>query len=212
MRRVLAFFGAFNPPTVAHVEAARFALEQTGREGVIFVPSKCKYIRDEQGKDFAFSDGQRLEMLRRAAGSRPWMALTDWELTQPEQPRTYVTLCHLRDEGFEPALLMGSDKLPELEHIWLHVGEIAREFGIVCMARGADACAAMIEKDAYLRTLSPYIQLVEPPEALRGVSSTGVRQRMAQIIALREEIASMVPREILPMLDGRENIDKGRNR
>ena len=46
MKRVLAFFGAFNPPTVAHVESARFAMERTGREGVVFVPSKSVYIRE----------------------------------------------------------------------------------------------------------------------------------------------------------------------
>lgn len=38
MSGALAFFGAFNPPTVAHLELARFALEQTGRERAIFVP------------------------------------------------------------------------------------------------------------------------------------------------------------------------------
>ena len=51
MKRVLAFFGAFNPPTVAHIELARFAMERTGRDGVVFVPSKSVYIRGEQGKD-----------------------------------------------------------------------------------------------------------------------------------------------------------------
>ena len=48
----LAFFGAFNPPTVAHLELARFALEALGAEQVIFVPSKSMYIRGKQGKDF----------------------------------------------------------------------------------------------------------------------------------------------------------------
>ena len=79
MKRVLAFFGAFNPPTVAHLDVARVAMEKTGREGVVYVPSKSVYIHDEQGKDFAYSDRQRLEMLRRAAASRPCVEVTDWE-------------------------------------------------------------------------------------------------------------------------------------
>ena len=41
MKRVLAFFGAFNPPTTAHLELADFARKATGREGVIFVPSQA---------------------------------------------------------------------------------------------------------------------------------------------------------------------------
>ncbi len=201
MKRVLAFFGAFNPPTIAHIEAARLAMEATGREGVVYVPSKAVYIRDEQEKDFAFSDWQRFEMLRRAAESRPWMVVTDWELRQEAQPRTYETLCHLRDEGYALALLIGSDKLPELEHGWKHVGDIAREFGFVCNGRGTDECEAMIREDPYLSTLSDYIQVVGASDRLRGVSSTGVRRRLSRIRALKREVQALVPNEVLPLLD-----------
>ena len=33
--------------------------------------------------------------------------LTDLELLEATQPRTYDTLCRLREEGYEPALLLG---------------------------------------------------------------------------------------------------------
>jgi nicotinate (nicotinamide) nucleotide adenylyltransferase len=200
MKRVLAFFGAFNPPTVAHLDVARVAMEKTGREGVVYVPSKSVYIHDEQGKDFAYSDRQRLEMLRRAAASRPWMEVTDWEIRAEIQPRTYETLCHLRNEGYAPSLLVGSDKLPELEHGWRHVAEIAREFGFVCASRGADECADMIRKDPYLATLADCIQVVGTPDALRSVSSTAVRQRLSEIRALWREVGALVPPEVLPIL------------
>ena len=200
MKRVLAFFGAFNPPTVAHVELARFAMEQTGREGVVFVPSKSVYIRGEQGKDFAYGDRKRLEMLRRAAETRPWMAVSDIEVNAEAQPRTYETLCRLRDAGHRPALLLGSDKLGELETGWRYVEEIAREFGFVCMSRGTDECARMLREDAYLATLAPHIQIVETPAALREVSSTAVRQKLSEIRALRREVAALVPEEVLPLL------------
>ena len=198
--KALAFFGAFNPPTVAHIQLAEFALRATGREKVIFVPSKAAYIKDEQGKDFAYTDGQRLCMLQKAAESRPWMAVTGWEMEQPRQPRTYETLCHLRAEGIDVALLLGSDKLPELEHGWLHVEEIAKEFGIVCMSRGGDECARMIQDDVYLHSLAPYITVLDTPEATKGVSSTAVRRRVAEIQRLQAEIAAMVPEEIMGML------------
>ena len=200
MRRVLAFFGAFNPPTVAHVEMGRIAMAATGREGVIYVPSKSVYIRDEQGKDYAYSDRQRLEMLRRAAASRPWMAVSDWEIEREVQPRTYETLCHLREAGYAPTLLIGSDKLKELEHGWRHVEDIARKFGFVCTSRGADGCASMIRQDPYLATLANYIEVVETPDALREVSSTAVRQRLSRIQALWLEVGTLVPAAILPML------------
>ena len=200
MKRVLAFFGAFNPPTVAHLQLAEFALSETGREQVIFVPSKSVYIRDEQGKDFAYSDGRRLGMLRLTAESRPWMRVTDWEMQQQHQPRTYETLCHLRDEGIEASLLMGSDKLPELEHGWQNVENIAKEFGIVCLSRGEDQCEEMIEKDAYLHSLAPYITVLHTPDETKAVSSTAVRRRVAEIQKLKEEISALVPKDILPLL------------
>ena len=80
------------------------------------------------------------------------------------------------------------------------VEDIAREFGFVCLTRGGDACAEMIAGDAYLSRLSPYIEIVETPEALRNVSSTAVRQHMAQIRALQGEIERMVPQAVLPLL------------
>ena len=200
MKRVLAFFGAFNPPTTAHVELARFAMEQTGREGVVFVPSKSAYIQGEQGKDSAYSDALRLKMLNILAGNRPWMEVSAMELHAEHQPRTYDTLCRLRQAGVDPALLIGSDKLPELEHEWLHVQEIAREFGFVCLARGADACAGLIANDPYLRALAPYIQVLESPPELRDISSTRVRALMAQLRAVKREIIDLVPGDILGML------------
>lgn len=199
-RPVLAFFGAFNPPTVAHVELARLAMERTGREGVVFVPSQSVYIEGEQGKDFAYTDEERLAMLRRVAATRPWMAVEDLELRCQTQPRTYDTLCRLEERGYAPTLLFGSDKLAELEHGWRHVEDIARRFGFVCLTRGGDDCARMLAEDPYLRALAPFIRLVETPEALRGVSSTEARRAVAQMRALQRTLAALVPEEALPLL------------
>ena len=197
MTKALAFFGAFNQPTAAQLGLAEFALRQTGREQAVFVPSKSVYIRGEQGKDFAYTDAQRLNMLEKAAQTRPWMKVSDWEMRQPRQPRSYETLCHLREEGIQASLLFGSDKLPELEHGWLHVREIAEEFGFVVLCRGGDECRKMIAEDPYLRTLSPHITVLDTPEETRGVSSTQVRM-------LVRELGTLVPQEILPLLFNQE--------
>ncbi len=200
MKKTLAFFGAFNPPTAAHLALAEFAMKQTGAEKVLFVPSKSQYIRVTQGKDFAYGEKQRLEMLRRAAENRPWMEVTDIEIRMEEQPRTYKTLCLLREKGQEASLLIGSDKLAEMETGWRHVENIASEFGITVLTRGADECGRMIQESAFLTTLSPWITVLETPAETRNVSSTAVRIRMAEIRALQAEIGGMVPEEILTLL------------
>ena len=196
MKKALAFFGAFNPPTTAHLELARYALEQTGRETAVFVPSRSAYIREEQGKDYAYSDRARLAMLRAAREKRPWMAVTDYELTLDHQPRSYETLCRLKEEGYDAALLMGSDKLTELETNWKYVREIAEEFGIVCMERAGDDCGEIIRGSAFLTELMPYITVLKTPEETKNISSTQVRE----LITRGETPEGLLPGEILGLL------------
>ena len=202
MQTYLAFFGAFNPPTKAHIMLAELARVKTGRDKVIFVPSKMLYIRDEQGKNLAYPDEQRLRMLRSIAKSRPWMEVYDGEIRQIKQPRTYETLCALREEGKVCSLLLGSDKLPELEHGWMYVRQIAEEFGIVCLKRNGDDIVRLISEDEYLSSLAPYITLIDSPDEMQFVSSSAVRERIIGIRRLKEELKSMVPPEILPIITG----------
>ena len=192
MKKVLAFFGAFNPPTTAHLELADFARKATGREGVIFVPSRAAYIRGFQQKDGAYSDAVRLEMLETLAKTRPWMRVCSWELEQETQPRSYVTLCHLREEGYAPSLLVGSDNLKVFSG-WKYVPEIAREFGIVCLDRGQDSCREIIENDPVLKSLAEYIEVPEIPGTWRDISSTAVRSRIRDAGDAEERFRALPP-------------------
>ena len=162
----------------------------------MFIPSKMTYIRDIQKKDYAFTDEQRLAMLHRIAADHPWMKVTDYELTRTNQPRTYETLCMLWQGGYTPSLLIGSDKLPELEHGWKYVEEIVHEFGIVVMSRNHEDCRRMIENDPYLSSLRSGITIVDSPEAYQDVSSSAVREQILQIREARERIEQMVPAEL----------------
>jgi len=197
MKNVLAFCGAFNPPTRAHLGLAEFAFRASGREGVIFVPSRTDYIRNDQGKDGALSGGMRLAMLKKLAETRPWMKVTDRELREAAQPRTYVTLCSLRADGWSPSLLVGSDKLPELS-TWKYMPDLIREFGIVCLARGGDDCRGIIGSDPFLKELQEHITLLDTPDNWKDISSSKVREALRQ--NRQKDLARMVPEEILPLL------------
>ncbi len=199
--KALVFGGAFNPPTKAHIDLARSAVEQTGFEKVIFVPSKMRYITEDQQKDYAFDDHARLAMLRRIAEGKAWMEVSDYELQCAEQPRTYRTLCHLREEGYECRLLFGSDKLVELQTGWRHVEEIASEFGIVCMERYGDDCRRIIAEDPYLNSLSEHIAVIETPEEYHGVSSTEVRREYMRMCRSFAKLQKMVPEELEGLKD-----------
>lgn len=200
MKHVLAFFGAFNPPTRAHLELADFARRKTGAGGVIFVPSRTDYIRNDQGKDSAFSNEARLEMLNTLAESRPWMLVSGWELQQETQPRSYITLCRLREEGYAPSLLLGSDNLRQLSSGWKYVPEIAHEFGIVCLARSVDSCETIIRESPLLSSLSDCITVLETPDEWKEISSSAVREALRQP-RNPDALARMIPGEIIHLVD-----------
>jgi len=197
MKNILAFCGAFNPPTRAHLGLADFAWRNTGREGVMFVPSRSDYIRNDQRKNGVLSGEKRLALLRKLAETRPWMLVTDQELCQPSQPRTYVTLCMLRDEGYSPTLLLGSDKLPELS-TWKYMPDLILEFGIVCLTRGADSCSRIIGEDPFLRDVKDRITVLETPDDWKSISSSAAREALRE--GRRDDLTRLVPPEIVGML------------
>ncbi|MCR5230261.1 MAG: hypothetical protein K6D03_09055 [Solobacterium sp.] len=202
MKRALVFGGAFNPPTRAHIELADYARRSVGFDYVIFVPTKKVYIREDQGKDFAFDDQTRLDMLGRIASSKEWMQVSDYEICAGKQPRTYETLCRLKETtGMELKLLFGSDKLEELQTGWKYVDGIMREFGVVCMVRNNDRAEELIENDAYLKSLSPYITVVATPEKYQSTSSTEVRKEIVRYQEIKCHLEQMVPEELEGLKD-----------
>ncbi len=158
---------------------------------MIFIPSKSDYIKTEQGKDFAFSDSERLQMLRTIAELNPWMAVSDSELKLDHQPRTYDTLCSLRTDDLLLRLLLGSDKLMELEHGWLHVLEICQEFGIAVMVRGNDPVEQMIDSDPFLSSLKQYFTVIHTPDTWQNISSTAVRRAFEE--NRLDTVSEMIP-------------------
>lgn len=195
MSRSLAFFGAFNPPTRAHIDLAEFALQETGSKDVIFVPSKSTYITEDQKKSFAFSDKDRIDMLKKIADNRSWMRFTDIEMRQSEQPRTYNTLCMLRDLGESPSLLLGADKLEELDHLWRNVDKISDEFGIVCMDRSGINCENLIQNSPFLTSLN--IKVIHVPSAYQNISSSLIRESLLQLYNVQQTLQDLLPQELI---------------
>ena len=180
MSKGLLFGGAFNPPTKAHIDCARIAMQQSGYDHVVFVPSKEIYIRYDQKKDYVYSDEKRLAMLECIAEQEAWMCVSDYEITSDHQPRTYETLCALKPQGFDCALLFGSDKLQEFSSAWRYPEQIAQEFGIVCMSRNGLDTEKIIENDPLLVLLQQYITIVEIPDIYQNVSSSEVRKMLKE--------------------------------
>lgn len=195
MKKVLAFFGAFNPPTKAHIDLAEFAMKQTNCEEVIFVPSKSEYIIEKQNKNFAFSDDERIYMLDKLINNHPWIRVTNHDIMAETQPRSYDTLCWLRDAFHRPSLLIGADQLSDMEEKWTHVHEIAREFGIVCLSRKAFSTESILRSN-FWKDIAQYVQVIETPANTRWISSSSVRNYIAEIQEADRLLRKDVPEEI----------------
>ena len=102
----------------------------------------------------------------------------------------------MKEQGYACRLLFGSDKLPELKTGWKHVEEIAKEFGIVCMARYNDDCEKMIADDSYLSNLSQYIEIVHTPKEYHHISSTEVRKQFLIAKDAIQILRDTLPKEL----------------
>ena len=200
MKKILTFCGAFNPPTLAHIHLAKKAMDETGREGVVFVPSKMSYISEEQKKNYAYTDEQRLQMLQTISLHQSWMEVSDWEIRKEQQPRTYETLCCLRDQGMDPALLCGFDKLAEMEYAWKCVDRILTEFGIVCLERNGQDVEKFLRETPFFHPYLDRVRVVKTESVYQEISSSQAREILLQIRQLREALRSMVPEEIVELL------------
>lgn len=194
MIKALMFGGAFNPPTIAHIQLAEYAKKMTKSDVVIFVPTKMTYIKNDQQKDFAFNDEVRYEMLQKIASTRDWMVVSDFEIKAETQPRTYMTLLHLKDEGYACKLLFGSDKLKELKTGWMYMKEITEQFGIACMKRRNDDFQSIMDNNPYIKSISSYIDMIDTPDDFQMISSSIVRHLFDE--GKYKEIDQLIPEEL----------------
>ncbi len=192
--KVLFYGGAFNPVSKAHIELANYVRTSLQFDKVIFMPTKDQYIKHDEGKDFVIKDEKRKKLLEVVAKENDWMIVSDYELNLESQPRTYETLCFLRNEGYDLKLLIGSDWLLKLNSGWKYVDEIMHEFGVVLMTRNHDDIEQIIENDAYLKQYKDYITCITTPSFYQNISSTKIRH--ALFSENIQELEQMLPKEI----------------
>lgn len=194
--RVLFFGGAFNPLTNAHLFLAKEVKDAFSFDKVIFVPTKSKYILKTEEKEFSFSEEERLTMLRDVSETHDFMEVSDIEIKEEEQPRTYLTMKKLQKEGCDLTLMIGSDWLSSLRTKWMYVDEILDEFSLLVIRRNHDDIAKIIEEDPYLYERKMKIRFYNPKGNYQNVSSSYVRTLLKNFTKNEEEIKSLVPEQV----------------
>jgi nicotinate (nicotinamide) nucleotide adenylyltransferase len=205
IKNKIAFYGAFNPPTWAHVHIAQNVQRQLSNTGnvveIVFVPSRADYILKEQHKNLAFESYDRAVMLMRLCGVMKNMHVSIIDIAADHQPRTYESLCMLRNRGENCSLLIGADQLLTFETSWKNPDKILEEFGLVCVSRGDVNAHEIIEKSPLLQAHIDNIAVVDVLEKIKDISSTKIRE-----ILMRKTIDEKAMKELEtlmpPMLIG----------
>lgn len=178
--KVGLFFGSFNPVHIGHMIIAQYILNYSDLDEVWFVVSPHNPFKE---KNTLLSDRQRLHMVNLAIGSTPHMRTTDIEFSLPQPSYTIHTLAHLQEKFPEKqwALIMGEDNLATL-HKWKNHERIVQMCGIYVYPR------PQTKPGPY----SNHEQVVHVDAPLMGISSTAIRQALAQ----GKHVSYMLPEKV----------------
>ncbi len=192
----LFFGGAFNPLTNAHLHLAEEVKNVFCFDKVIFVPTKSKYILKTEEKEFSFTEEERYQMLKDVSFDYDFMEVSNIEIKEKEQPRTYLTMKEIQKEGYDLTLMIGSDWLENLRTKWMYVDEILDEFSLLVIRRNYDDIDKIIDQDSYLKERKDKIQFYDPKADYQNVSSSYVRMLLKDFDKNEKEIHSLVPQKV----------------
>lgn len=209
-KRIIIFPGAFNPPTKAHLHAAQLAIQTINPDIFFFCPSKSEYIRNVQKKNGdIFNDFERSDMLRKmifddyAFGSLPGcekMAILFSEIQAKTQPKTFETLDAVQKKyrNAQIYLLLGSDKLPELESGWVNIEYLLATYKLLIIPRSDDKIDEIIAQSPFLSEHKDSFILLKQGVEEKDMSSTQARKYVQKIENAIEHLADIVPnKEVL---------------
>ncbi len=179
MRKIVVMGGSFNPPTLAHYKLMKCAIDTLAAYKGIFVPVSDAYLKRKMRGDFRpiiLSPEVRIAMLEAICTEEERMGVDTLDIGTIEA-RTVPTLHALQRKNPDAELyfIMGDDKLPLLEHLTKTSGFLDY-FRTVLFSRESGSIEAEIEGNSLLATYSNRIVILSPPEDIKSVSSSLIRE------------------------------------
>ena len=167
----VVYGGAFNPPTVAHLEAYRFLTARLPVKRFTYLPVSNAYTKSELASDY-----HRLNMLKAMTEGLDDVDISDLEMKDDTFKGTYQSLVRLSDDSRDTvAFVIGADNVPTLPR-WKWAGSLLGEFKIIVLGRDGIHARDMIEGDDLLRRYKDNFIVFD--EFSCPVSSTEFRKTM----------------------------------
>jgi nicotinate-nucleotide adenylyltransferase len=187
--------GTFDPIHIGHLVVAEEARIKIGFSEVLFVPAGRPWLKLDRNITPAV---HRVEMVRRAIADNPHFKLCTLEVERAGPSYTVDTLTMLKKQlGSEASLffILGRDTLSGLP-LWKEPEKVVQLCRLVVAPRLGSKDLKHLEK-AVPELLDKVIQLDMP---VIGISSSGIRQRIAQGLPIRY----LVPAEVEKYITGQK--------
>ena len=176
MDRVGIYGGAFNPPHIGHIAAAKYAVKSLNLSRLLVIPT-CVSPHKIQPTDSA-TPQQRLEMLQMAFKGEDKIEISDLEIRRGEVSYTYETVAQVKNQypGSEIVLFMGTDMFLSFLS-WRFPEKILQNASLAVFYRGEPEEKEKIRSQAdALRQDGHTVHLVENP--VTEISSTDLRRML----------------------------------
>ncbi len=167
LRRCALYGGAFDPVHRAHLQVARYALEQARLDRGVFIPAAQSPLKSHAPLTDAAA---RLKMLSLALQGEARFELDESEIVRGGLSYTIDTVRHFSAGHPDTELywIIGADQFEQLDH-WHRIEELAERVTFLVLARPGSHLLAS--------ALIPHLryQVIEAP--LMGDSSSEIRLR-----------------------------------
>jgi nicotinate-nucleotide adenylyltransferase len=186
-KRILLYFGSFNPTHNAHIAIAEYAIERGLADEVVLVVSPHNPHKDPRELAAEF---HRYEMAKLAAAASKYpdrILVSLVEMTLPKPSYTINTLRFLAREfpDMQFSILMGSDLVAKLD-TWRDAAEIIAGYDIYVYPRTGETVTPV---GARMHILA------DAPTS--DISSTQIREYIAE----NKDISKLVPHEVAAYID-----------
>lgn len=200
--RIVIVGGAFNPPTLAHIELAKEAKKQVNADLAILIPSKLSYM--QSWKKYQNSDIYRDDIRKEAvlACECEWLKADTCEMDGLVSGKTYDAIQYIKNKyhTVDVYFAIGSDKLEEITR-WAEAKELLSSEKFIVMQRNNDDIGSIIRSNESLSEHTSSFVRCEAIEKYQNYSSTLVRKYLtSENNEEQEKVKGMVPLSVWNIL------------
>ncbi len=175
---VIIYGGAFNPPTIAHLNIGKFIRKKFPDKELIFLPTNDYYNKDSLA---SFEDRvNMLEILIKSLDSN--VSISKYELENDSYKGTYYTLKHFD----HPYFVIGADSLETLPN-WINGKKLIEENNFIVFPRsGYDVQNILNSNEILSKNVDHFIFIKENEFEKSDVSSSAYRYQKDDTVLIEE--------------------------